>query len=442
MFLSCFYQNCKELDLWKCECQNPIFTCLSHLKIHNQEFPSLPHSSKKESSICRKDSNPEFTRKLINLINEYRNLKKSFIESLNSLNALAFNFMSNIDKVIESLHKQIFNSSSYNQIFFQENLKDFIKNYPSQASEKEIFYIDQKCWEFLQVPQFNIDLKSTFESFTSKLNMKFKDVHMDQSKNDLVFFESNSIILNIFKIEEKVMHKKIINLENMQNNLGGLCYVNEHTIYFLEDCNESSNPKSFLIDLNKFEAREIKGSTQNSYSSCTVYKKKVYTFGGYSKAKEINEAKYLDLDDEQYYRITNLPSSQYSTSVVNIGTNFIISGNNNKHMYIYDIVNDTYKYHLLNKGFGNYHLLIALGNKVYAVLNTWIIEFEYSDKDGGRLTEVKSVKYGNSGFDYVTGKPVVRGNMAYFNDYKGNVFRVDLDALNVIQVREIHYKEI
>lgn len=310
-----------------------------------------------------------------------------------------------------------------------------------KASEKDLFYIDQKSWEFLQVPKFSEDLQSTFKSFISKLNMKFKDVHMDQSKLDLIFFENNSIILNVFDIDKKEVDKKIINLGRMQSSLGGLCYVNEHTVYFHEDCNFVSDPQSYFIDLRKFEATRIKDSIKNSYSSCVLFKKKVYVFGGYVDRRAISEAKYLDMDEEKYYSISSMPVNQYSTSTVNIGTRFVISGNNNKFMLIYDIVKDTYKNNSC-RGFGDYHLLMSLGVRVFAVLNTWIIEFEYSDKDGGMLTEVRAEKYSSLGFDYVTGKPVIRGNMGYFNDCKGNVYRVDLEALTVMRVNEIYRKRI
>lgn len=437
MFLSCFHQNCKELDLLICKCQIPsVHMCKSHLSVHNQTNPLSNHNCSRDDSIHNKSTNDEFTQALKDSLNSYENLKLSFISTLNNLNLKASEFISKLDDIIINLNKQIYNSIINSKIYYQEDQKDYTKNYPStQASTKEILNIDQKCWDFLEVPEFAEKFNSIFESSIKNVYLKFKTIFMDESKNNLYYFENDTIKLKIFNIDEVSVSSRIAHLEYEQNNLGGMCLVNENTLFFYEDC-EGKNPASYLVNLTNFGATKIRGEIKNSYASCTLYKRKVYIFGGYYKSA-LQKSQYLDLDELKYYELSNLPSKQYSTSVLNIDQNFIISGNS-YFLCVYNIPQDIYKVQLTSESFGKYHLIMNIGRNIYAVLKNYIYLFEYCDE---KLEKIKYVKIQDTGFSYVTGKPVMRGNFGYFNDYSGDIYRVDLKNFNINRIFRVVKKD-
>jgi len=308
---------------------------------------------------------------------------------------------------------------------------------------------EQRCWEFLEVPEFAERFKSFFDSLIEDIYSKFNKVFIDEQTNNLYFFEHDSIKLKILNVDELNITTKILPLEYFQKNLGGMCLVDKDNLFFYGGV-EARDPSSYLFNLKEFEITKLPGKFENSYASCTVYKRKVYIFGGYNKSS-LKRSRYLDLDEQRYYEISKLPSSQYSTSVVNIDSNFVISGNDS-FLCVYSIPRDTFKVQMRSKCFGKYHVIMNIDRTVYAVLRRCIYVFECFEEKLGKtgrdvvqdvgfsyVTEMSVLTrgYSDSEFGYVTGKPVMRGYFGFFNDNYGCVYRVDLKHFKIIRICDV-----
>ena len=188
---------------------------------------------------------------------------------------------------------------------------------------------------------------------------------------------------------------------------------------------------AYLINIKEKTFEALPSSLSRRQMSAEYTKNKVYVFGGLS-GSDLSQSVCFDLISKTNSFLSPLPEKIRNTSNLLRDANILITGIG-KSMFLYDIVQDSYKKIDIEFEIPGKNMLTSNGKKIFLLVEGNIYAFDNLGFDGLVHRRVKT------NFGFITCKPCFmkeKGEI-YFADHKGLVFKIDCESLEVSNILEV-----
>lgn len=405
--MDCFFKGCKQNPILYCTCLEKSYICAAHIAQH-QFHP--PNTSYKMFPILKTVKESEKQGLITILSNTIKN---------NEL--LRNELLKFTQEIISFTEKSISSISSLNKInkrILREILTNSIVSFPVSADERFMSseLTPKMIKLFFKESSKNLKLQNLSDKileYNKKFELKFHNsLHKKNEKLSFFIYQTKNFVEFDTKTSDFTL--KIIDSLEPQGRRFIMATVNPEKIFFCGGILERPSSSTFFLNPKTYVVEKLQSGIPRRGSIPVVYNNKIYVFGGYIDACT-NSCDYFDLNLNQWFKLSNLPSPKSDVSTIRIDQKILISAQD-QFMQIYNIsqntfmdmnsaINPTAKNILIK--YKGYVYLLAV--KIYRVKCDCLSYFEHINK---------SVI-----FEKVLSRAVVRNNHAFFVDEKFNIYK-------------------
>ena len=146
-------------------------------------------------------------------------------------------------------------------------------------------------------------------------------------------------------------------------NLSSIIRISKHEIFVYGGQNPNTLSVTCIIDFIKYDFKVLQAGINRFGASPSLYQDKIYVFGGGQKDFSINNSNCIDLVNQTWSSLMDLPIKIRNTSTLVINDDIIISGDG-KIIYSYSINNNNYKELASNVTIQRFNILIPYNDKI------------------------------------------------------------------------------
>lgn len=434
MELKCLSRSCKKYPSLYCYCTEvPQTLCNKHVIEHTDSSPHLCHNIKTIYKII--PPHKRFTmavylqEEIISLKQKQKNFMSEFQKVQTMINTISMTIIHNINSKIRMCHnllKTVLHAKKVNTKYRRINSSDKNVNIKDLKFEimKQFDMSKSRNWKIIYD-----DIKN-FVDMTENFNYCRSDVKQEEIDDCVYFFKPGTTTL--LEIDVVSSNTKIFNLNvyEKQGYLAGICKVPGNKLFvtggyvnnkMLKDC-------TFMIDLESKKVEELKKTQKKAMACASYYQNKIYVFGGFSGENAIKNCDVYDLIEKSWGSAAMLPISVCNTNVVSLKGRFLIAGCHN-FLYLYDVKGNWYQ-EVAKVIVSAYNMIVKNGEKLF-LIGVRIYTGNAYDLKNWKDTKKLSISENS------TCKPIIRGNYAFYSDWKSNVYRFDCNTLEVEKIMSL-----
>ncbi|OMJ82029.1 hypothetical protein SteCoe_17416 [Stentor coeruleus] len=431
MELKCLSPCCKKYPSLYCYCtEEPQTLCNKHIIEHKDSSPHLFHNIKTIYRVIPIHKRFSMITYLQEEIISLKQKQKSFMSELQKvqvmINTISITVLQNINNKIRMCHsllKNVLHVKKINTLYRRINSSDKNVNVKDLRFEimKKFDAIKGKNWKIIYD-----DIKN-FVDMTQNFNYCRSDLKQENIDDCVYFFKPGTTTLLEFDV--KGCNTKSFNLTFNENQgyLAGICKIPGNKLFItggyvnnmlIKDC-------TFMVDLESKTVEELKKTHKRAMASANYYQNKVYVFGGFSGGIAMRNCDVYDLIEKNWGSATMLPTSVCNTNAVNLKGRFLIAGYQN-FLYLYDVKGNWYQ-EVAKVLVSAYNMIVKNGEKLF-LIGVRIYTGNTYDLKNWKDSKKLSISENS------TCKPIVRGNYAFYSDWKSNVYRFNCSTLDVEKI--------
>ncbi|CAG9335150.1 unnamed protein product [Blepharisma stoltei] len=298
--------------------------------------------------------------------------KPTSIESANAKDSISLIINENSDslKEPENANKPIKNTPENKLSLLNSQISSDFNSKPKET-ESALSFIDilrNKTAEILSRPnnqELEMDFRRTCSAYQD--NSSFYDPLRMQAYQDYIKAyilktslyniprnQNNRTNLIIYNTETETLEVKTLQTPKPLNKFACITQLPNGKLFCCANTNLSGI--TVLIDVNgRFEV--LPSGTPCEYSSYIYFNNSVYCFGGWDRG-HLTLSSRFDLDQNRWIQLAPMPQGDYKCNSIILNRNILISGYENRNLWLYSIDIDSFSTIPYDFGFAKWKILI------------------------------------------------------------------------------------